>query len=158
MLLTVSEGGQALTELEKTIEWLKTYPDFNILETFQCDYTDHIPSHGAIFPSGIIELSRVEDILGNQEIRCQSNFGLYYSFEKSPGDDSAAMINSEWIMGFQKWVQEQSATHKAPIYGDEPYTERIQAQNGILYDADQDGVATYMVQLSVTYTKIYEVM
>ena len=88
-------------------------------------------------------------------MRNQYNFGLYYVFEKTPGDDAGATINADWIMDFQEWVQEQAITGEAPQFGDR--TLEIKAQNGALYDAGSDGTATYMVHLSVAFEKEFEV-
>jgi hypothetical protein len=147
-----------MSDLEKIRQWLTGFPEYRRIKGYKVDYTDAVPNHGGIFPSGLVELSRSEDIIGNVTVRNQYNFGLYYVFTKSPGDDVGAAINADWLMDFQKWVQEQSVRGLAPTFGDEPGTERIQAQNGVLYDAADEGTATYMVQLSVTFTKIYEVI
>ena len=147
-----------MSELDKIRSWISTYPGFDILNQFDVDFTDKIPSSGGIFPSGLIEISRTRDILGNVEVRNQYNFGLYYVFAKAPGDDAGALINADWIMDFQRWVQDQSILGKAPTFGDDPGSERIQAQNGVLYAADEEGTATYMVQLSVKFKKHYEVI
>lgn len=146
-----------MSALEKIRNWIATYPGYDILGSFQVDYTDQVPSNGGIFPSGLVEISRSEDIIGNVTVQNQYNFGLYYVFPKDPGDDAGAQINAAWIMDFQLWVQEQSVRRLAPTFGDDPRTERIQAQNGVLYGADEEGTATYMVQLSVNFTKKYEV-
>ena len=146
-----------MTPLEKIRDWLKTCPGYNSLEHFRVDYTDQIPANGAIFPSGIVEVERRSDILGNVTVTNQYNFGLYYVFLKPPGDDAGATINADWIMDFQEWVQEQSITGAAPVFGDVPRDERIKAQNGVLYAADEEGLATYMVQLSVQFKKKFEV-
>ena len=58
-------------------------------------------------------------------------------------------------MDFQEWVQEQSALGLAPVFGDVPRQEKLTAQNGVLYDAEDEGLATYMVQLSVQFIKIF---
>lgn len=147
-----------MSDIERVRAWIETFPDHKKLDGFQVDYTDAIPNNGGIFPSGLVEISRTEDILGNVTVRNQYNFGLYYVFPKAPGDNEGATINADWVMDFQKWVQEQSIRRLAPTFGDEPETERIQAQNGVLYDAEEEGTATYMVQLSVNFTKIYEVI
>ena len=146
-----------MTALEKIREWIAGYPDFDILSAFRMDYTDQIPSNGGIFPSGLVEVSRTEDILGNVEVENQYNFGLYYVFPKSPGDDVGAAVNADWIMDFQEWVQKQSITRKAPVFGDDPQREQAKAQNGVLYAADEEGAATYMVQLSFSFIKRFEV-
>ena len=147
-----------MSDIERIRKWVETFSDHKKLDGFQVDYTDAIPNNGGIFPSGLVEISRTEDILGNVTVRNQYNFGLYYVFPKAPGDNEGAAINADWVMDFQKWVQEQSIRRLAPTFGDEPETERIQAQNGVLYDAEEEGTATYMVQLSVNFTKIYEVI
>jgi hypothetical protein len=146
-----------MTALEKIRKWLATYPEFSILEQFQVDFTDQIPANGGIFPSGLVEVDRRQDIWGNVTVTNQYNFGLYYVFEKAPGDDTGATINADWIMAFQEWAQEQSIMGLAPVFGDVPNEERIMAQNGVLYSATDEGQATYMVQLSVRFMKKYEV-
>lgn len=146
-----------MTALEKIREWLATYPGFDILDKFHVDYTDQIPANGGIFPSGLVEVDRRQYIYGGGYTINQYNFGIYYNFEKAPKDDAGATINADWIMDFQEWVQWQSALGLAPVFGDVPDTERIMAQNGVLYDATDEGLATYMVQLSVRFTKTFEV-
>ena len=145
-----------MTALEKIREFIKQYDGFDILDKFRVDYIDRMPSSGAVYPAGLVELSRSGDIVGNVTVNNQYNFSIYYCFEKAEGDDVGAAINADWLAGFQEWVQEQSATGKAPVFGDVPREERISAQNGVLFEADEV-TAIYMVQLSVTFTKKYEV-
>lgn len=145
-----------MTALEKIRDFVKSYPGSDIFLDFHVDYTDQIPFNGGVFPSGLVEVSRKKDILGNATVTNQYNFGLYYVFEKSPGDDAGAEVNANWVMDFQEWVQEQSIIGAAPIFGDDPKSEKIVAQNGVLYDADEEGTAMYMVQLSVQFIKNYK--
>lgn len=147
-----------MTDLEKVREWIKTFPKFSVISEFSVDYTDQIPANGGIFPSGLVEISRTEDIIGNITVENQYNFGLYYVFTKSPEDDIGAALNADWIMEFQKWVQEQSVRGIAPVFGNTGEKEKAVAQNGVLYEADGEGVATYMVQLSFNFKKKYEVI
>lgn len=147
-----------MTALEKIRDWIGAYPGHDILRDFQVDWTDQVPANGGIFPSGLVEVDRRQDIFGNITITNQYNFGLYYVFTKAAGDDVGATDNADWIMDFQLWVQEQSATRKAPVFGDIPHREKIIAQNGVLYSAEDEGLATYMVQLSVQFIKQYEVI
>jgi hypothetical protein len=146
-----------MTALEKIRDFVKSYPGADILKDFQVDYTDQVPANGGIFPSGLVEVERRQDIAGRVTVRNQYNFGLYYVFEKAPGDDDGAAVNADWLMDFQEWIQEQSAMGIAPVFGDVPRDEVITAQNGVLYAAEDEGLATYMVQLSVKFTKKYEV-
>lgn len=138
----------AENNLTKLRNWIKTFPGFDILSAFRVDYTDQIPANGGVFPAGLVEISRKEDIVGNVTVTNQLNFGLYYVFTRAAGDDIGAQINADWIADFQLWVQEQDIRGLAPSYG---RRQRIKAENGALYATDDEGAATYMVQLSIQY-------
>lgn len=144
-----------MTALEKITAFVGGFPRGDVLQAFRVDYTDQIPANGGIFPSGLEEVSRRTDIFGNVTVTNQYNFGLYCVFEKTPGDEAGAELNAGWVMDFQEWVQEQSARGLAPAFGDAPQQERITAQNGVLYSAEDEGLATYMVQLTVQFMKIF---
>lgn len=147
-----------MTALTKIREWLSTFPGNDRLRSLRVDYFSTDPDNGNISPSGLVEISRTEDILGNVIVRNQYNFGLYYALTKAPGDDEGATENADWLMDLQEWIQEQSILGLAPTFGDEPKTEQIVAQNGTIYGADEEGTANYMVQLSVTFKKFYEMI
>lgn len=146
-----------MTDIEKLRTWIASYPGYDILHDFQCDFTDQVPGNGGFFPSGLLEIERKSDIMGHITVTNQYNFGLYYVFTKAPGDDEGATVNADWVMDFQRWVQTQSILHLAPTFGDVPNAERITAQNGALYTANEEGTATYMVQLSATFQRKFEV-
>ena len=138
-----------MTALEKMRAFVASYPDHDILARLDVDYTDKVPNAAGLFPSGLVEVSRTRDILGDVTVENQLNFALYTTLEKfEDGTD-----NAEWQLAFQEWVQEQSALGLAPTFGDDLRTERIQAQNGQLYSADEEGTALYAIQISVNYTK-----
>lgn len=145
-----------MSALSKIREFIGTFPGADILNHFRVDYTDQIPFNGGIFPSGLMEVSRTKDIFGTVTVENQYNFGIYYVFAKDTGDDAGATENAAWVMDFQEWVQEQSCMGRAPAFGDVPNREKIIAQNGVMYDADEEGTAMYMVQLSVNFIKRYE--
>ena len=142
-----------MTPLETMRAFVASYPDADILSTLAIDYTDQVPDMGGIFPQGLVEVSRVTDLLGNVTVTNQLNFALYTVLTKAPEDDVGATFNAEWVLDFQQWVQGQSVTHQAPTFGDEPWSESITAQNGEIYSTPTDGVAIYAVQISVMYTK-----
>lgn len=146
-----------MTALETVKNWLRTYTGFDILAEFQVDYTDGaVPNNGGIFPAGLVETVRRRDIMGTVTVTNQYNFGIYCVFSKPPGDSVEASVNADWVMEFQEWVQAQSALGLAPTFGDRPEEEKITAQNGVLYEAGDEGTATYMVQLAVQFRKRYE--
>ena len=146
-----------MTDLAKVREWLQTFPQFNRLQGLKVDYYSTQLDNSSIAPSGLQEISRTEDILGNVEVKNQYNFSLEFVLTKSPGDDVGAKENADWLLQFQQWVQEQSIRKLVPTFGDEPATETIKAQNGANTYADIEGNAVYTVLLSITFTKKYEV-
>lgn len=146
-----------MSPIKKIREWLNTFPGIDRIDEMRVDYYSTQPDNGSIDPSGIQVISTKTDILGNKTVDQQYNFGLYYVFAKEPGDDASAESNADWLLEFQTWVNEQSLLHLAPTFGDVPETEQIKAQNGSVAGATMDGVAVYMVQLSVYFTKKYEV-
>lgn len=144
------------TALEKVKAFVASFPGADVLAELAIDYADRIPDTAGLFPSGLVEVRRVTDVLGNVTVVNQCNFALYTVMSKAPGDDAGATLNAEWCMAFQEWVQEQSVLGLAPTFGDDPRQERITAQNGAIYSADAEGVAVYAIQISVTFTKRFE--
>ena len=139
-----------MTALEKIRTFVAEYPGYDILGRMHVDYTDQIPGNGGIFPAGL-STRTVRDVTGGASVIGQYNFGIYCVLEKAPGDDAGAAVNADWVMGFQEWVLERSCSGTVPQFGEE--TMEITAQNGVLYESDEEGTATYMVQLSVSFEK-----
>ncbi|MEG1752530.1 MAG: hypothetical protein RR234_01320 [Christensenella sp.] len=144
-----------MTDLEKIRKWLATYPKFDILGKLQVDYVDKVAAISSLAPNGLEEIEGKEDILGNTTITNQYNFALYAVFEKPPDDDTRATYNADWVMDFQKWVQEQSAKKLVPLFGNTEEKETAKAQNGMLIEQEDEGIAVYIVQLSITYKTFY---
>ena len=137
-------------------EFIDSYPDADILGELAIDYTSNVPNSAGLFPTGLVEVRKRRDILGNVESDRQANFALYAVLTKAPGDDEGATYNASWIMGFQEWVLDQSAKGLAPRFGDVPEKEGMVAQNGQVYQSDEEGWAMYVIQISATFTKRFE--
>lgn len=146
-----------MTDLQRLTQWLGTYEGHDMLAEFRVDYTDHIPSQGAVYPEGLVEVDRRENLWGDVVVTNQYNFGLYITFEKSAQDEVAANMNADWLMDFQRWVQEQTVRRLVPNFGNTATPAVARAQNGALYEAEDSGTATYMVTLSVIFEQKYEV-
>lgn len=146
-----------MSDLERIRNWLHKYPEINKIGALKVDYYAAQPNNGSIDPSGLVEISRTNDILGNVTVENQYNFGLYFVLAKAPDDDKGAKDNADWLLDFQRWIQEQSILQNVPVFGDVPEYETITAQNGKVEAADEEGTGIYSVQLSITFTKIYEV-
>ena len=132
--------------LDKVMNWLQTFPLW--AGTLQVDYADAIPGNTGLYPRGITELSRREDVLGNVTVRCSWGFALQRA--ALPGEE-----NARWLMEFQNWVAEQDRLGLAPKFGDDPKYERIRAFEGRLQDRAQAGSGRYTVMLTAEFTKNY---
>lgn len=141
-----------MSALETMRGFIESFPGFDILSQLDVDYTDRVPNAGGLFPDGLVEVARHHDLLGNVRVENQYNFALHATLEKC----QSAPENAEWQMAFQEWVQEQSALGLAPTFGDEPREERIRAQNGALFEADEEGTALYVIQISVFFIRNYK--
>lgn len=139
-----------MTELEKIESWLQGYPGAEALQELRIDYYDP-KGDNSIGPAGLTEVSRTEDLCGNLTVENRCSFGLFYTLA---ADSPAA--NAQWMLEFQKWVQQQSRQHLAPTFGDLPLKERISVGNGALHSAAEDAAVTYMLQLTIYYQNYYE--
>ena len=146
-----------MTDLERLKAWIQTYPQAEKITGMQVDYTDQLPGCFGVFPAGLVEIDRAPNLIGEVTVTNQYNWALYIVFAKAPGDDVGAAVNADWIMDFQKWVQEQSVTHRAPTFGNiDQDTEIMSAQNGALYDAEAEGLGMYMIALQATFKTLYD--
>lgn len=134
--------------LEKLKAWLQTFPGWD--GALQLDYSEAVPGNTGLYPKGMTELSRREDVLGNLKVRCSYLFTLQRAA-------AAGEENARWLLEFQNWVADQARLGLAPQFGDEPRTERLRAFEGKLQKHTQAGCALYTVQLCAEFTKIYEV-
>ena len=75
-----------MTDLERLQAWLETYPRAGELTSYQVDYTDQLPGCFGVFPAGMVEVERTENLLGQVTVQNQYNFALYVVFAKAPGD------------------------------------------------------------------------
>ncbi len=139
-----------MTVLEKLRQWLMTFPQWDG-NRMEIDYTDGVPGHTGLYPTGLQELRRREDVLGNITADCRYVFSLYRLTHGQQDNEE----NAQWLLALQDWVQAQSAAGLAPTFGDVPAGERLRAENGRLKSADQTGTAVYAVTLTAEFTKHY---
>lgn len=140
-----------MTALEKMTAWLQTFPLWQE-ESLSVDYVDALPGNAGLYPEGLEQVSRREDVLGNVTVENRLHFVLY----RVTAGQQDNRENSQWLLELQSWVQQQSAAGLAPSFGDVPHRERISAQKGKLKAASQTGTGKYAVNLTVEFTKQYE--
>ena len=134
--------------LEKLKSWLQSFPQWGEAELL-VDDTAAQPISCGLFPIGVEELSRKEDLLGNKSVQCRQTFLLRRIAQRQ--EEAAA-----WLMAFQAWVAQQAHAKTAPTFGDVPGDEWIRAEKGRLSAVTQTGTATYEIRIVSQYTKIFE--
>ena len=132
--------------MEQIKQWLQSFPGWE--GTVCVDYVDAKPGNTGLYPKGLKEIFRREDVLGNLTVHYRYDFLLRRNAAR--GEE-----NAQWLMEFQNWVMEQSRLGLAPQFGDDPKTERIRASEGQLQSHAQAGSSMYTVRLSKEFTKTY---
>lgn len=139
-----------MTVLRKIQNWLKTYPQWT--DELRVDYTNAMSGNAGVFPQGIQELSRRQDVVGNVTVTNRLSFTIL----RVTGGQQNKEEQAAWLIDFQNWVQQQSVSGNAPTFGDVPAKEKLWAEQGKLKSTSQTGTARYTVRLITEFTKIYK--
>ena len=139
-----------MTNLTKLRNWLQNFPGWDDSWELHTDYLDAKPGNSGLYPLGGEEISRREDVLGNVTVQCRYRFYLFRMTQQSD-----PLANAQWLLEFQEWVRQQSATGAAPQFGDDPKQERLRAEKGKLSEVSQTGTGTYVVTLTAEFIKQY---
>jgi len=139
-----------MKELENVRLWLMTYPQWD--GTLEVDYSEYKPACAGLYPQGLEEIKRREDVLGNVQVECRYRFVLY----RHTAGQQEGTAHAQWLLDFQNWVQQQSAVGLTPRFGDVPARERMQAVKGKWENRSQVGMSCYVVTLVADFIKIYE--
>lgn len=132
--------------LERITGWLQTFPLWE--GELAIDSLKPVPGSVGIFPRGVEELSRREDVLGN--VRASNRLELML-YRVSDGDGKQA---AAWLLALQEWVNGQSAAGLAPQLGDVPGEEKLFARQGRLSAPAQTGTGRYAVKITAEYVTI----
>lgn len=143
--------------LETMRQWLSTCPYLDTFSGGHIDWTDNSALDYGIMPTGSVTIRTEEDVLGNRIVYKQYNLALYA--RGWTVDDVVRLENSTFLEDLADWVEEQQMSGLTPKFGDDPDSEEITAQNGMLYQLDPNGqTGLYQIQIAVTYEKHYERM
>ena len=137
-------------------EWLNTCPHLaDFTGGRHIDWTDSAPGNYGLAPTGSRITGTDEDIIGNRTVYKHSNRALYA--RNWTVDDVIRLENTTFLDDFQQWVEEQQAAGLTPKFGDDPDTEEISAQNGMLFELAEGGqTGLYQIQIKINYLKRYE--
>lgn len=144
-----------MSKIQKFREFLKACPLMDDFAEIHIDWTDAEAGNIGIMPTGESIIRREEDICGNVTLYKQYNLSLYAM--DFTVNDVIRLETSGWLEDFTAWIEAQSANHRIPIFGDNPDTEYITAQNGMLFELSDNGrTGRYQVQIQCFYEKQYK--
>ncbi len=139
-----------MTETLRT--WLCTCPYLQNMDAPEIDFVGVTPGNTGLYPIGLEERGRQEDVLGNVTVQYIQKFLVYLVTCPNPGE----VEPGRQILEFQQWVGQQSARGLAPVFGDVPDGDKILAEKGKLVSVSKTGICKYQVQLTVQYVKKFE--
>lgn len=137
-----------MTALEKMKNWLLTFPHWDS-QPLYTDYCDALPDTAGLYPLGLTERYRREDVTG----RVQIGYRVEFMLCRITGSGRDNGENARWLLQLQDWIGTQSAAGLAPKLGDVPQTERIRAEKGRLKSLPQTGTARYAVTVTADFIK-----
>lgn len=144
-----------MSKIQQFREFLKSCPLMDDFAEIHIDWTDTEAGNIGIMPTGESIIRRDEDIYGNITLHKQYNLALYAM--DFTINDVIRLEFSGWLEDFTEWIEEQSANHRIPTFGDNPNTEYITAQNGMLFDLSDNGrTGRYQIQIQCFYEKHYK--
>ena len=131
--------------LEKMKQWLMSCPLWEGRLFVDCH--DGRPGSAGLYPAGVEQVQRREDVLGNVTAVYRCHFDL---LRVTTGQQDNTQ-NAHWLLEFQNWVHQQCCQGLAPKFGDEPAREQIRAEKGRLKSAPQTGTGIYTVHLTAEF-------
>ena len=99
------------------------------------------------------EFGRFLNLLGEVREKCRASFTLRLVL---PYGGSRVRENAALLLELQRWVLEESAGGRAPVFGNaDTQQERLTAADAKLEKTGDEGTAVYAVQLKAEYTIQY---
>jgi len=126
---------EQIKELENLLRMFPLWGD----AALQIDETEPKPGSCGLFPLGIQELSRREDVTGNVRTRLRQRYVLRRVIGR--GEDAAA-----WLLALQTWLWGK----QLPGFGSDC---QVRAEKGSLSKARQAGTDLYEATITLEYTK-----
>ena len=143
-----------MSKIQKFREFISTCPLMDSFAEIHIDWTNSEAGSIGIMPAGESVVRRDEDICGNVILHKQYNVALYAT--DFTINDVVRLETSGWLEDFTEWVEEKSAKHLIPVLGDNPDTEYMTAQNGMLFELSDNGrTGRYQIQIQCFYEKHY---
>ena len=110
------------------------------------DFGEDGPGQTGLFPLSQEEIARRKDLVGNVRAEYLARFTLRRRLR--PGLDGA-----QWLLDFERWLQEQEAAGLTPRFGDVPVAEKLRLAKGEFQQIPRLGTGLCTVTLAVEFIK-----
>jgi len=140
------------TYFEQLLQWLARCPALTGID-LRVDDLPPAAGTGALFPKGVEQTDRWQNLLGQVTARQKMQLVLRLNLPFVPGDANLSAQTARRLLELQAWVAEQSAAGLAPQLGNaDPMQETLTAGAARLEQANDEGSAVYTVTLTAHYT------
>lgn len=140
-------------QLKTLCDWLRTAPALAGVKKLWVDGAPAVPGTAGLFPAGVQVTQRRVNLLGEVREKCRASFTLRLVL---PYGGNRARENAALLLELQRWVLEESAGGRAPVFGNaDTSQERLTAADAKLEKTGDEGTAVYAVQLKAEYTIRY---
>ena len=126
------------TYFEQLLQWLARCPALTGID-LRVDDLPPAAGTGALFPKGVEQTDRWQNLLGQVTTRQKMQLVLRLNLPFVPGDANLSAQTARRLLELQAWVAEQSA-------------ETLTAGAARLEQANDEGSAVYTVTLTAHYT------
>lgn len=136
-----------MTIAEGLIAFLWTFTDENgnsINDIFM-DIVQGNPYALAVSPSSENVIKRY---LNGDEVK-EANFQIYLNAYTQENYDR--IQNTQLIDKMKEWINRQNKMKVFPEIGENKTCRKIEANNGMIYDTNQNGEGLYLLQVKITY-------
>ena len=132
------------TYFEQLLQWLARCPALTGID-LRVDDLPPAAGTGALFPKGVEQTDRWQNLLGQVTARQKMQLVLRLNLPFVPGDANLSAQTARRLLELQAWVAEQSAAA-------DPMQETLTAGAARLEQANDEGSAVYTVTLTAHYT------
>lgn len=140
-----------MSRIEQMRKFIAECPFMDTFAEQHIDWTDSEPGNYGIMPTGESLIRAEEDICGNKIKYKQASFALYARFFTV--DDIVRLESAGFLELFADWIEEQSEAGTIPHFGDNPDSESMTAQNGMLFSMSENGqTGLYQIQIQCFFT------
>lgn len=136
-----------MTIAEGLINFLRSFTDDSgaSIKNILMDIVDGDPDVLSVSPSSDNTIKRY---LNGDEVR-ESNFQVFLKAYTS--ENINRIQNTQLIDKMKEWINRQSKKKNFPQMEENRICRKIEANNGMIYDINENGEGLYLLQVKITY-------